>query len=157
MSCKPCEKMKRVTKKVGKYELGRTIGKGTFAKVKFAKNTETGESVAIKVLPKSSILKHKMVDQVLLLYLLKCLYTYSVDVVYILKLIVNLQIKREISITKMMRHPNIVRLREVYLYYPIYLILYFLLFIKKINLVLGFVKPHEDIYNTGIHQWRRAF
>ncbi|KAL4559116.1 hypothetical protein LXL04_031250 [Taraxacum kok-saghyz] len=58
--------MKRVTKKVGKYELGRTIGKGTFAKVKFAKNTETGESVAIKVLPKSSILKHKMVDQVLL-------------------------------------------------------------------------------------------
>lgn len=78
-------KMKRVTKKVGKYEIGRTIGEGTFAKVKFAKNTETGEAVAIKVLAKSTILKNKMVDQ----------------------------IKREISITKMMRHPNIVRLHEV--------------------------------------------
>lgn len=77
--------MKRVTKKVGKYEIGRTIGEGTFAKVKFAKNTETDEAVAIKVLAKSTILKHKMVDQ----------------------------IKREISITKMMRHPNIVRLHEV--------------------------------------------
>lgn len=56
--------MKRVTKKVRKYEIGRTIGEGTFAKVKFAKNTETGEAVAVKVLAKSTILKHKMVDQV---------------------------------------------------------------------------------------------
>ncbi|KAI3781922.1 hypothetical protein L2E82_11950 [Cichorium intybus] len=77
--------MKRVTKKVGKYEIGRTIGEGTFAKVKFAKNTETGEAVAVKVLAKSTILKHKMVDQ----------------------------IKREISIMKIVRHPNIVRLHEV--------------------------------------------
>lgn len=49
---------------VGKYEIGRTIGEGTFAKVKFARNTETGESVAVKVLAKSTILKHKMADQV---------------------------------------------------------------------------------------------
>ena len=53
-----------VKNKLGKYELGRTIGEGTFAKVKFAQNTETGESVAVKVLAKSTILKHKMVDQV---------------------------------------------------------------------------------------------
>lgn len=51
-------------KKLGKYELGKTIGEGTFAKVKFAQNTETGESVAIKVMAKSTILKHKMVEQV---------------------------------------------------------------------------------------------
>jgi serine/threonine protein kinase len=51
-------------RRVGKYEVGRTIGEGTFAKVKFAQNTETGESVAMKVLDRSSILKHKMVDQV---------------------------------------------------------------------------------------------
>ena len=57
--------MKRVTRKVGKYEVGRTIGEGTFAKVKFARNTETGESVAMKVLAKSTILKHRMVDQVI--------------------------------------------------------------------------------------------
>lgn len=53
-----------VVRKVGKYEVGRTIGEGTFAKVKFAQNTETGESVAMKVLDRSTIIKHKMVDQV---------------------------------------------------------------------------------------------
>ena len=37
------------SKKVGKYEVGRTLGEGTFGKVKESKNTETGEMVAIKV------------------------------------------------------------------------------------------------------------
>lgn len=58
------QKMKGVKRKVGKYELGRTIGEGNFAKVKFAQNTERGENVAIKILAKTTILKHKMVDQV---------------------------------------------------------------------------------------------
>lgn len=49
---------------MGKYELGRTIGEGTFAKVKFAQNTETGESVAMKIVDRSTIIKRKMVDQV---------------------------------------------------------------------------------------------
>lgn len=53
-----------VLRKVGKYEIGRTIGEGTFAKVKFAQNTETGESVAMKILDRSTIIKHKMADQV---------------------------------------------------------------------------------------------
>ncbi|KAJ0940123.1 putative protein kinase CAMK-CAMKL-CHK1 family [Helianthus annuus] len=74
-----------VVRKVGKYEVGRTIGEGTFAKVKFAQNTETGESVAMKLLDRATIIKHKMVDQ----------------------------IKREISIMKLVRHPNVVRLHEV--------------------------------------------
>ncbi|XP_076894417.1 CBL-interacting serine/threonine-protein kinase 8-like [Bidens hawaiensis] len=74
-----------VVRKVGKYEVGRTIGEGTFAKVKFAQNTETGESVALKLLDRATIIKHKMVDQ----------------------------IKREISIMKLVRHPNVVRLHEV--------------------------------------------
>ncbi|RWV92237.1 hypothetical protein GW17_00045405, partial [Ensete ventricosum] len=52
-------------KKVGKYAVGRTIGQGTFAKVKSAVNTETGESVAMKMLAKNTILEHKMVHQVL--------------------------------------------------------------------------------------------
>ncbi|KAH1262820.1 CBL-interacting serine/threonine-protein kinase 8 [Glycine soja] len=69
-----------VLRKVGKYEIGRTVGEGTFAKVKFAQNTESGESVAMKVLDRSAIIKHKMVDQ----------------------------IKREISIMKLVRHPYVV-------------------------------------------------
>jgi 5'-AMP-activated protein kinase catalytic alpha subunit len=54
----------RVHTQIGKYELGKTLGEGTFAKVKYARNRETGESVAIKVLDKEKILKHKMVEQV---------------------------------------------------------------------------------------------
>lgn len=77
--------MKKVRRKIGKYEVGRTIGEGTFAKVKYAKHIETGESVAIKVMAKATILQHRMVEQ----------------------------IKREISIMKIVRHPNIVRLNEV--------------------------------------------
>lgn len=50
--------------RVGRYELGRTLGEGTFAKVKFARNTETGENVAIKILDKEKVLKHKMIGQV---------------------------------------------------------------------------------------------
>lgn len=52
--------------RVGKYELGKTLGEGTFAKVKFARNIDTGENVAIKILDKEKILKHKMVEQVIL-------------------------------------------------------------------------------------------
>lgn len=38
-----------MVKKVGKYEIGKTIGEGTFGKVKLAVNIETGEKMAIKV------------------------------------------------------------------------------------------------------------
>ncbi|KAH9747989.1 CBL-interacting serine/threonine-protein kinase 23 [Citrus sinensis] len=71
--------------RVGKYELGRTLGEGSFAKVKFARNTETGENVAIKILDKEKVLKHKMIGQ----------------------------IKREISTMKLIRHPNVIRMYEV--------------------------------------------
>uniref|UniRef100_A0A0R0GPD2 non-specific serine/threonine protein kinase n=1 Tax=Glycine max TaxID=3847 RepID=A0A0R0GPD2_SOYBN len=57
--------MKKVRRKIGKYEVGRTIGEGTFAKVKFARNSETGDSVAIKIMAKTTILQHRMVEQVL--------------------------------------------------------------------------------------------
>ena len=50
--------------RVGRYELGRTLGEGTFAKVKFARNLESEENVAIKILDKEKILKHKMISQV---------------------------------------------------------------------------------------------
>jgi serine/threonine protein kinase len=54
----------KVKRRVGKYELGRTIGEGAFAKVRFARNTETGEPVAIKILDKAKVQKHRLVDQV---------------------------------------------------------------------------------------------
>ncbi|KAK9211299.1 hypothetical protein WN943_000673 [Citrus x changshan-huyou] len=105
--------MKKQTRRVGKYEVGRTIGEGTFAKVRFAQNRETGESVAMKVLAKSTILKHRMVDQ----------------------------IKREISIMKIVRHPNIVRLHEV------------LASRTKVYIILEFVTGGE-LFDKIVHQGR---
>ncbi|GJP51132.1 hypothetical protein CLOM_g10299 [Closterium sp. NIES-68] len=72
-------------KRVGKYEVGRTVGEGNFAKVKVGQHVESGRRVAIKVMDKDKILRHRMADQ----------------------------IKREVSIMKMVRHPNIVQLIEV--------------------------------------------
>lgn len=68
-----------------RYEVGKLLGQGTFAKVYHARNLKTADSVAIKVIDKESILKVGM----------------------------NEQIKREISVMRLLRHPNIVELHEV--------------------------------------------
>lgn len=68
-----------------RYELGKLLGQGTFAKVHHARNLKTGTSVAIKIIDKEKILKVGMVDQ----------------------------IKREISVMRLVRHPNVVELYEV--------------------------------------------
>ncbi|CAM8897373.1 unnamed protein product [Rhodiola kirilowii] len=70
----------------GKYKLGRILGHGTFAKVYHARNLQTGKSVAMKVVG-----KEKVMQQVGMME----------------------QIKREISVMKMVKHPNIVELHEV--------------------------------------------
>ncbi|KAK2971917.1 hypothetical protein RJ640_011698 [Escallonia rubra] len=75
----------KIKRLVGKYEVGRTIGEGTFAKVKFARNSETSEAVALKILDKEKVLKHKMAEL----------------------------IKREIATMKLIKHPNVVQLYEV--------------------------------------------
>ncbi|PWZ15109.1 CBL-interacting protein kinase 3 [Zea mays] len=52
-------------RRLGKYELGRTIGEGTFAKVRIAKNMDTGDHVAIKILDKAKVHKNKLAEQVM--------------------------------------------------------------------------------------------
>lgn len=69
----------------GKYEMGRQLGQGTFAKVYFGKNLVTGESVAIKVVNKDKVQKDGLMEQ----------------------------IRREISVMRLVRHPNVVVLKEV--------------------------------------------
>ncbi|KAG5405877.1 hypothetical protein IGI04_011996 [Brassica rapa subsp. trilocularis] len=41
--------------RLGKYELGRTLGEGNFGKVKFAKDTVSGQPFAVKIIDKSRI------------------------------------------------------------------------------------------------------
>lgn len=68
-----------------RYEVGRLLGQGTFAKVYYARNISTGMSVAIKMIDKEKVLKVGMIDQ----------------------------IKREISVMRLIRHPHVVELYEV--------------------------------------------
>jgi serine/threonine protein kinase len=65
----------KVRRRVGKYELGRTIGEGTFAKVRIAKNMESGDHVAIKILDKVKVQKNRLVEQVSV-RLLPCMILY---------------------------------------------------------------------------------
>jgi hypothetical protein len=51
-------------RKVGKYILGKTLGQGTFGKVKYATDTESGRGVAIKILDKAKIRANNMGEQI---------------------------------------------------------------------------------------------
>lgn len=68
-----------------RYEMGKLLGKGSFAKVYHARNVKTSESVAIKVIDKDKIKKCGLMDQII----------------------------QEISVMKLVKHPNIVQLYEV--------------------------------------------
>lgn len=44
-----------ITTQTGTWQLGKTIGQGSMGKVKVARNSETGETVAIKIIPRQSV------------------------------------------------------------------------------------------------------
>jgi len=75
-----------MVKTVGKYDLYGTLGEGAFGKVKYAVNTETNEAVAIKILDKDKIQTRNM----------------------------GAQIKKEISIMKMINHHHVVMVKDVF-------------------------------------------
>ncbi|KAF5205632.1 CBL-interacting serine/threonine-protein kinase [Thalictrum thalictroides] len=70
---------------LGKYQLGKLLGRGAFGKVYHARNIQSGQSVAIKCISKQKIVKGGFISQ----------------------------IKREIAIMRRMHHHNIVKLYEV--------------------------------------------
>jgi len=76
----------KAPKTVGKYELYHTLGEGSFGKVKYAICTETKEACAIKILDKEQIQKNNMGQQ----------------------------IKKEISIMKLISHTNVVCVKDVF-------------------------------------------
>lgn len=65
---------------LGHFILGKTLGEGTFGKVRLGTHILTGEKVAVKVLEKSKIKDKKDVER----------------------------INREIKILKKLHHPNVV-------------------------------------------------
>ena len=72
-------------KKIGKLEVGRTIGTGAFGKVRRAVHTPTGRPVAVKILNKNKIVTQKDAQR----------------------------IEREIKILKKISHPNLLKLLQL--------------------------------------------
>uniref|UniRef100_A0A1J3EQV9 non-specific serine/threonine protein kinase n=1 Tax=Noccaea caerulescens TaxID=107243 RepID=A0A1J3EQV9_NOCCA len=68
-----------------RYEVGRLLGQGTFAKVYYGRSVGTNESVAIKMIDKEKVMRVGLSEQ----------------------------IKREISVMRIAKHPNVVELYEV--------------------------------------------
>jgi serine/threonine protein kinase len=71
-------------KKVGKYELGKTLGSGSFSKVKLGVD-DAGRQYAVKIIEKEQLVREHMEEQ----------------------------LKREISVMKLLKHPHIVQLHDV--------------------------------------------
>ncbi|XP_066964115.1 5'-AMP-activated protein kinase catalytic subunit alpha-2 isoform X1 [Macrobrachium rosenbergii] len=71
--------------KIGHYQIGNTLGSGTFGKVKYGEHILTGTKVAIKILNRRTIKNLDMVSK----------------------------IKREITNLKLFRHPHIIKLYQV--------------------------------------------
>ena len=64
-------KIKPKKVKLTDYEMDRTLGSGSFGRVKLAKNKKDGKFVAIKILKKAELIKLKQVSYILSLeYLL---------------------------------------------------------------------------------------
>ncbi|CAN8284218.1 unnamed protein product [Cochlearia groenlandica] len=69
-----------------KYEIGKLLGTGNFAKVYHGTEIATGDDVAIKVIKKDLVSRRRGMTE---------------------------QIETEISVMRLLRHPNVVELREV--------------------------------------------
>ena len=54
-SMQECTSDEKVHTRIGNYELRKTLGKGTFGKVKEGIHLPTGEKVAVKIIDKRSI------------------------------------------------------------------------------------------------------
>ncbi|GEQ67050.1 hypothetical protein JCM33374_g713 [Metschnikowia sp. JCM 33374] len=90
-------KKRRAQNKIGPWKLGRTLGRGSTGRVRLAKNVHTGKLAAVKIVPKSNFKKlenpkYRNHDATRLPY----------------------GIEREIIIMKLISHPNIMGLYDVW-------------------------------------------
>ncbi|WVN88832.1 uncharacterized protein L203_104046 [Cryptococcus depauperatus CBS 7841] len=81
----PVSQQQRPKPRIGQYIVERTLGTGSFGKVKLATHAITGHQVALKLINRSKITTPDM----------------------------NARVKREIQYLKVLRHPHIIKLYEV--------------------------------------------
>ncbi|KAH9852188.1 Pkinase-domain-containing protein [Lenzites betulinus] len=85
-------------KMIGLWKIGRTIGKGSSGRVRLARHTKTGQYAAVKIVSKTALLNSRM-----------SLCSLGEEAERILH-----SIEREIVIMKLIDHPNIMRLYDVW-------------------------------------------
>ncbi|OSD05526.1 Pkinase-domain-containing protein [Trametes coccinea BRFM310] len=85
-------------KMIGLWKVGRTIGKGSSGRVRLARHTKTGQYAAVKIVSKTALLNSRT-----------SLYSLGEEAERILH-----SIEREIVIMKLIDHPNIMRLYDVW-------------------------------------------
>lgn len=73
------------TNRIGKYQIVKTLGEGSFGKVKLAYHTTTGQRVALKIINRKTLAKSDMQGR----------------------------IEREISYLRLLNHPHIIKLYDV--------------------------------------------
>lgn len=71
--------------RIGKYQIIKTLGEGSFGKVKLAEHSTTGQRVALKIINRKTLAKSDMQGRV----------------------------EREISYLRLLRHPHIIKLYDV--------------------------------------------
>lgn len=73
------------SRRIGKYQIIKTLGEGSFGKVKLAEHLTTGQKVALKIINRKTLAKSDMQGRV----------------------------EREISYLRLLRHPHIIKLYDV--------------------------------------------
>lgn len=86
--------------RVGPWKLGRTLGRGSTGRVRLARNSETGQLAAVKILPKSNFRKVDARNKANMGPEYKHKLAYGIE--------------REIIIMKLVSHPNIMGLYDVW-------------------------------------------
>ncbi|OWM63244.1 hypothetical protein CDL15_Pgr010644 [Punica granatum] len=94
--------------RLGKYEVGRTLGEGNFGKVKYARDVESGKGFAVKIIEKNRIINLKITYQAR-----SSFDPTDESAKFIIRFTKSCSIKREIGTLKLLKHPNVVRLHEV--------------------------------------------
>ncbi|KAL1839338.1 hypothetical protein VTJ49DRAFT_1634 [Mycothermus thermophilus] len=81
----PREKLSRPEQRIGAYKIVRTLGEGSFGKVKLAVHRSTGQKVALKIISRKNLISRDMQGRV----------------------------EREIEYLQLLRHPHIIKLYTV--------------------------------------------
>lgn len=76
---------KRTEQRIGQYTIKRTLGEGSFGKVKLAVHRITGQEVALKIISRKKLISRDMAGRV----------------------------EREIQYLQLLRHPHIIKLYEL--------------------------------------------